>query len=311
MNQHDDSDPLASLEDWARKTERKVRRERRLGGFVSKLRYVVMAGVAVALLVAAIPLVRSMWPAAEAAAPAPTVSVDGVTATTSASAKPTGPFDGTAAANYPIGTRGITLPPVKAVAGFTASEVTAALGHVRDALVAGRLDQDMLVDHKPDDFLGLLAPTSRTEISKWFISGEFGSVATWIDPKVKLDPLNQPRVSGRITYKSVVDDGIRTLRVTTNFVWVYAFQGDFLDRPLALKHDEIVWDFPSAKNLRTRDQGMWVGPATSYGAWLDCSVADKGLLAPTPKGGGTLDQKEDQYSLAKPDHTLDIDDNCH
>ncbi|GAA2882966.1 hypothetical protein Acy02nite_05320 [Actinoplanes cyaneus] len=310
MNQHDDSDPLASLEDWARKTERKVRRQRRLGGFAAKLRYVVMAGVAVALIVAAIPLIRSVWPEGKtAAAPAPTI--DGVTATTSASAKPTGPFDGTAAASYPIGTQGITLPKATAVTGFTAVEVGAALKRVRDALVAGRLDQDMTVDHRPDDFLALLAPSSRTEVSKWFASGDFGSVATWIDPKVKLDPANQPRVSGRITYKSVVDDGIHTLRVTTNFVWVYAFQGEFLDRPLAVKHDEIVWNFPATKNLRTDDRGMWVGAANSYGAWLDCDGARRGLLAPTPKGGGTVTQTEDQDSLAKPDHALDIGDNCH
>jgi hypothetical protein len=309
MNQHDDSDPLASLEDWARKTERKVRRQRRLGGFAAKLRYVVMAGVAVALIVAAIPLVRSVWPAGKtAAAPAPTI--DGVTATTSASAKPAGPFDGTAAASYPIGTKGITLPKATAVTGFTAVEVGAALTKVRDALVAGRLDQDMTVDHRPDDFLALLAPNARTQIAKWFTSDDFSSLATWIDPKVKLDPGNQPRVSGRVTYKSVPDGKRRALRVTTNFVWVYAFQGEFAWRPLAVEHDEIAWDFPETENLRVADQGMWVHEAKSYGAWIDCVAADKGLVAPTPKGDGRGTDTEDPDSLAKPDHPMEIDDDC-
>jgi hypothetical protein len=59
MNQHDDSDPFASLEGWARRTERRVRRERRLGGFAAKLRNVVMVVVLAGLIVATIALVRS------------------------------------------------------------------------------------------------------------------------------------------------------------------------------------------------------------------------------------------------------------
>ncbi|MFI1988782.1 hypothetical protein [Actinoplanes sp. NPDC020271] len=309
MNQHDDSDPLASLEDWARKTERKVRRQRRLGGFAAKLRYVVPAAVLVALIVAAVPLVRSVWPQEKAAAPAPTV--DGVTATTSAGAAPTGPFDGTAAAGYPIGAKGITLPAAKEVTGFTAVEVGADLRKVRDALVAGRLDPHMTVEHRADEFLALLAPTSRAQIAKWFKSSAFATLATWIDPKVKLDPVNQPRVSGRVTYKSVSENGRNTLRVTTNFVWVYAFQGEFAWRPLAVQHDEITWDFPETGNLRAADKGMWVHGTHSYGAWIDCAAADKGLVAPTPKGDGGGVNTEDQDSLAEPDHPLDVGDDCH
>ncbi len=300
MNQHDDDDPLASLQDWARRTERKVQREQRFGGFAAKLRYVLMAAVVVALIAVTVPLLRSASSEREeAAAVAPTPPT------------PASPFEGTVAAGYPIGAQGITLPAARAVTGFTAAEVTAALARVRDALVAGRLDPDMTVDHRPDDFLGLLAPASRTQISKWFASDAFSSVATWIDPAVKLDAGNPPRVSGRMTYKSVVDGKIRTLRVTTNFVWVYAFQGEFAWRPLAVEHDEVVWDFPSTTNLRVADQGMWVRTAKSYGAWIDCAAAGKGLVAPTPKGDGRGAPPEDPDSLAKPDHALEIDDGCH
>ncbi|WP_436530335.1 hypothetical protein [Actinoplanes sp. HUAS TT8] len=308
MNEHDDLDPLAGLQDWARKTERKVRRQRRFGGFVSKLRYVVMAGVATALIVAAVPLIRSAWPDHTEAAPA---AVDGVTATTSASARPTSPFEGTAAATYPVGEKGITLPPAKAVTGFSAAEVTASLNQVRKALVAAHLDPDMTIRHKPDRFLALLSPTMRASTAGWFKDGTGRAVATWIDPAVKLDARNPPRVSGRVTYASVADGSYRTLRVTTNFVWVYAFEGDFAYKPLAVSHSEIVWDFPKAENMRAEDKGMWIQSNNGYNAWVDCAAIKKGLLAPTPKGGGGgRPDLEDEAAMAKADHSLDVPDDC-
>ncbi|GIE86298.1 hypothetical protein [Actinoplanes regularis] len=310
MSQHDDLDPIVNLQDWARRTERKVKRQRRFGGVVSKLRYVVAAVTLGALIWASVPLVREVWPR-ESAAPAPTPS--GITATTATRAETTSPFEGTAAATYPVGEKGITLPPARAVTGFSAAQVKADLELVRKAMVAGRLDPDMTVGHRPDDFLLMLAPSARAQIAKWFEGDTFVSLATWIDPAVRLDPKNEPRVSGRVTYRSVVEDGIRTLRITTNFVWVYAFEGEFLSGPLAVRHDQIDWDFPQTRNLRDADRGMWVHNATSYGAWLDCAAADKGLLAPTPKDatGTGLAGTEDQESLAKPDHPLEIGDNCH
>ncbi|GAA2688741.1 hypothetical protein [Actinoplanes palleronii] len=302
MNEHDEVDPFAELRDWGKKTERKVRRERQVRGAGKSLRYVVMAGVAGVMIAATVPVVRALWPAVSASAddtPAAAASSD------------TSPFTGTAAANYPIGEAGIVLPEVKAVTGFSATEVRTALNTVRAALVAGRLDEDTLVRHRKDEFLGLLAPNDRTSVAKWFGSASFGTVVTWIDPAVTLDPANRPRVSGRVTYKSVVDDGIRTIRVTTNFVWVYAFQGEFAFRPLAVEHEQVDWEFPDEDKVRPGDRGMWIGANTSYHAWIDFAAAKKGLLAPTPKDAGAgLPNAEDQESLAKPEHPLDIRDNC-
>jgi hypothetical protein len=316
MNQHDESDPIANLQDWGRKTERRVRWGRRL----KWLRHLVIVAVAVGLVAAAVPLIRSALPdspatpAATAAAAGPGVTAssgpDEATVTTTGSAAPAGPFDGTAAARYPIGEAGITLPPAKAVTGFSKLEVAEALTRVRTALVLGRLDHDMIVGHRNAGFLRLFAPSERTSLGKSFKAGSFTGYATWIDPAVKLDPKNEPRVSGRVTYRSVVDDGIRTLRVTTNFVWIYAFQGEFAYRPLALHHDQVDWDFPQEKNLRPEDRGMWIGAVKSYGAWVDCAAAKKGLLAPTPKGVGGLPDPEDPDQLAKPDHTLEVKDGC-
>jgi hypothetical protein len=89
-------------------------------------------------------------------------------------------------------------------------------------------------------------------------------MATWIDPAVRLDPREEPRVSGKVTYTSTIRDGRRELRITTNFVWVYAFEGT--DQPIVVIHDEIQWEFPSTKGLRADDHGMWIGDTKSYAA---------------------------------------------
>lgn len=332
MEQHDsrddrqdyEPDPFAGLERWAKDTERRVQRERRLGGLGRLggrvLRNVLIlagAGLAVALLVTAVPAVRSWLPNGSSssglddAVAYPTHSVPGgISVTTSVSAAPTDPFAGTPAATYPKGKAGITLPRATAVKGFTGAQVDAALQRVRAALVAGRLDRAMLVGHDPAAFVALVAPNERDDVAKWFTSDRFSSVATWIDPAVKLDPGEQPRVSGRVTYASVLLNGIQTLRVTTNFVWVYAFDG--ADHPLAVAHDEIRWDFPSTRNLRAGDKGMWIGDTRSYMAWVDCAASAKGLLAPTrpdttvpgPKNSGDPD------AFLRADHSLDIIDEC-
>jgi hypothetical protein len=187
--------------------------------------------------------------------------------------------------------------------------VSAALGKVRRALIASRLDDEMLTGHNPAGLLDLLAPNARARIVKSFEARTAGAFATWIDPAVRLDPGEQPRVSGRITYASTVVDGMRTLRVTTNFVFVYAFTG--AEHPLAAAHDELQWEFSSAKNLRAGDRGMWMGDATSYTALVDCDAASRGLLAPTVHPAEPEpDETEDPKELLSADHDLDIQDDC-
>jgi hypothetical protein len=102
-----------------------------------------------------------------------------------------GPFDNTVAVHYAIGKAGIVVPAAKAVDGLSASYVDAAL-KVRGALIAGRLDERMLVRHDTSGFAALLAPFQWT----WARDMRLGAVTTWIDPAVKLDPRYPPRVSG-------------------------------------------------------------------------------------------------------------------
>jgi hypothetical protein len=317
VDQNDENgqqDPFAELENWAKQTERRVRREGRRG-IVRKVASWGFGAVVVALLVvASIPLVREFRTGPSGAAPAvtyPTQAVpSGVTVTTSASAKPSDPFEGTPAAAYPKGAAGITLPPAKAVEGFTATQVRDSLQKVHQALVATHLDHAMLVDHKPGTFLAMLAPGQRDDIGGWFRTRDFTTLAVWIDPAVKLDPGQQPRVSGRVTYSSVLVDGRRTLRITTNFIWVYAFTGT--EEPIAAAHDEVRWEFSWSPRLRASDHGMVIAKTDGYNAWVDCAAAAKGLLAPTrtqTAPAPTNSESDDEYLRA--DHSLDIGDNCH
>ena len=316
MDQSDDQpDPFAGLEDWAKEAERRVRRESRRAGrgrLLPRAALIVVAVLGAVAVAAALPTVRSWLPGASAASTVayPTASVPpGITVTTSQSAAPTDPFADTPAATYPKGAAGITLPPARAVTGFTEAQVAAALRQVRAAMIATHLDDRMLIGHDPATLLGMLAPNARAQIRGWFKTSDFDTLAVWIDPSVRLDPREQPRVSGRITYASVISDGLRTLRVTTNFVWVYAF--DLPEDPLAVQHDETAWEFPSTRNLRAGDRGMWVRNTKGYSALIDCAAAAHGLLAPTrvpvaPQPNDT----EDPKNYLRADHSLDIGDDC-
>lgn len=264
------------------------------------------------MFVALVPLILASCTPAVTPTAYPKESVpSGESILSTESAAPAGPFDGTPAENYAKGASGISLPAAKAVTGFTQAEVGKALKQVRRALVAGRLDHAMLVSHRPAIFLGLLAPSERKSIEKWFHNADFQTIATWIDPAVRLDPDEQPRVSGRVTYSSVKEDGLRTLRITTNFIWVYAFAGE--GQPIAAVHDEVQWDFPDPDRIRPADRGMWIGDSRSYSAWMDCDAAKKGLLAPgkrkmepNPQPSAT----EDAADFLRADHSLDIADDC-
>lgn len=321
-----DVDPFHGLEGWAKDVERRAKRAQRLHRlrsiFVRRRRapreprvrgragsVLWVAGIVV---VSGLALATTQHLASRPPSGAyPTQSAPaGVYATTTATAAPTDPFEGTPAAGYPQGDAGITLPPAVAVTGFSAAQVDSALRQVRAALVAGRLDPAMLRDHSTAAFESLLAPNDRTYVHQWFLTWRFRDVATWIDPKVTLDPHQPPRVSGRVTFASVGVNGVPTLQVTTNFVWVYPF----VDGPqrVAAVHDDIRWDFAPEKRVRRADAGMWVGEARSYFAWIDCAAWDRGLLAPDESafGGALPAGAEDPDAVLRPDHSLDIVNDC-
>jgi len=296
MAQEDPPDPFTELASWAATTERRVRGSRRRERLVKLIPLLVTGVLAIVVLVVAVrPMLSSSGPG---------VVIPTVPVVTRAD-----PFAGTPAENYPSGAAGITLPAAAAVDGFSAAQVGAALDQVRRAMIAGRLDDRMLTGHDPSRLIALLAPNQRGPVGAAFRSAKFAGYATWIDPAVPLDARQDPRVAGRLTVASTTLDGIRTLRVTSNFIWVYAF--DRADHPVAATHDEVQWEFPAGTNLRAGDQGMWIGDTKSYTALVDCAASDRGLLAPTrPDDGRAGPSSEDPEKLLSADHALDIGDNC-
>ncbi len=237
----------------------------------------------------------------------------GIAATSTAKAQVGGTFAGTPAADYPEGAAGITLPAAAASGVFTAKQVSDALTSVKKALIAGRLDNAMLVNRNPTPFLNLLAPDAKPGMRKDFSSADFSVYATQFSPLAKPAKI-APRVKGRISYQVTTDeDGFPVIEINTNFVWVYAF-----DRPasspgdnLVVVHDELVWQVPQASKVAKSSRGLWLSDGQSYASNMDCSQFDKGLIAPgvqklvTGKG-----DDEDPDSMFDPDRALDVGNNC-
>ncbi|WP_262287277.1 hypothetical protein [Micromonospora sp. MA102] len=246
----------------------------------------------------------------------PTVSPPaGIQATTAASPPPAaGPFDGTPASTFPEGAAGITLPAAKATGGFTAKQVSAALTKIRTALVTARLDRTFMTAKDRERLVRQFAPADRQHVRDELSDAEFVSLATRLAPGARLLP-DQPRVKGRVTYRATRDDqGIRVLRVTTNFVWAYAFQGPRVvpGDEVVVVHDTLVWEMPHPDDVRSRDNGLWVTDIRSYVANVDCAAIHKGLLDVGKGGDGkpVASPTPDADSLYDPDRSLDIPDTC-
>jgi hypothetical protein len=244
--------------------------------------------------------------------PVPTGAVpSGISATSDATAAPTGPFVGTPAAEYPEGEDGITMPPAAAVTGFSKSAVAAALAEVKKGLIAARLDPKMLVERDPSDLLALLAQDSRDGIRKDFTSNNFFTFASQIAPGYDLTS-DEVRVRGRVTFRASTEGDIRLLEVITNFVWVYPFSGE-LKEPgdhLVIVHDEVHWVFPVEADVERSSRGMWINEASGYVSNIDCSQLDRSLLAlgkPQLVPGGA---DEDPDAMFDPNRSLEIEDTC-
>jgi hypothetical protein len=231
----------------------------------------------------------------------------GISATSTAKAAPTGPFEHTPAAEYPEGEAGITLPDAAAVTGFTESQVAADLQLVRKGLIAGRLDPTMLVTHDPSTLLNLLAPDNRTSIrTDYFDKNNFMSVATEIADGYSLttDPI---RVKGRVTFRPTTQDGVRALEVITNFVWVYPFSGELREPGdhLVVVHDEVHWLFPHEADVVKTGRGMWIYESQAYASNIDCALLNQSLIAlgkPQFVPGAGHD---DGNTAFDPNHSLD------
>jgi hypothetical protein len=222
------------------------------------------------------------------------------------------PYDRTPAQLYPQGEAGILTPAATPVAGFTTAQITAALDTVKKAMIAGRLDTKMLVDHNTATFLALFNPEDRKEVEKYFKEEDFFTFATQLAPGHALTA-DGIRVKGTTTLEAdKTEQGVRLLKVKTNYVWVYPFSGALKDPGdhLVVIHDEVEWVFPSPSDVNKNAQGMYLNAFQGYASNMDCALLDSNLIGlgkPRVVPGGS---KQDDNAAFDPTHTLNITDTC-
>lgn len=209
------------------------------------------------------------------------------TVPTSRIGEPRDLFAGTPAEDFQVGAAAIVLPSAAPQGRFSAAEVRAALAQVRKALVAARLDLAMQVgDAEP--FLALLAPDSRRERAHDFEGPEFLHYATRIGTHGPRS--DEVRAQGTMRYRATRNDaGVPVLEITTEYVWVYAF-----DIPrttpdaagLAAIRDKVVWHVPPADAVPARERGLWLVSAQAGTSNVDCSSLAEGFFTVQPWMGG-------------------------
>jgi hypothetical protein len=221
------------------------------------------------------------------------------------------PFAGTAAESLPVGEAGIVVPAATAVPGFTEAEVAAALETVRQALIAGRLDERMLYDHDRSALRALFSPSGAQDLDRMFADDLGGIVATMIAPGHTLT--DQIRVSGTMSFTGVVIDDIRWLEVHTVFVWVYPFPGTSRqpgDRLVTVR-DDIYWLFPAAEDVVPEDAGMYLdGRSTSFAHNIDCDLLERSLVALGRPRVGVVGEEIDPDALLDPTSTVRLPETC-
>jgi hypothetical protein len=272
----------------------------------AKIVSVLGSVVIIALIIGAIKVIPTLLNASGGTSH-PTAAVpSGDSATSTASAAPTQPFQDTPAATYPEGEAGITLPAAKAVTGFNKAQVAAGLEKVKAALIATRLAPKMLVERDNSQLIGMLAQDARTGIRKDFTDGQFFSYATQIAPGFSLTS-DKVRVKGRVTFRATKENDIRLLEVITKFVWVYPFSGE-LKEPgdhLVIVQDEVHWVIPVEADVEKSSRGLWINSAESFASNIDCDLLDKSLLAlgkPQYIPGGDT---QDDDAMFNPDAAID------
>ncbi|MFU8871258.1 hypothetical protein [Micromonospora sp. SL4-19] len=191
------------------------------------------------------------------------------------------------AADFAVGEAAIVLPPVAAAEPFSAAEVRAALTQVRKALVEARIDLSMQLGD-PEPFLALLAPATRGERARDFEDYTFLHYATRIDSRGPRS--DEVRAKGAMSYRATTnDEGIQVLEITTEYVWVYAF-----DIPrttpdgagLAAIRDKVVWQVPQAASVPATERGLWLTSAEAGTSNVECSRLTEGYLTVQPWMGG-------------------------
>ena len=193
------------------------------------------------------------------------------------------PFAGTPAEDFAEGADGIVLPAAEPVGEFSAQEVAEALEQVRRALIAARLDETMLIDHDPEEFLSLLAPDQRLAVQGALETGEAGNVVSRISDGVEPMPY-MPRVETLISYAAeTVQGGDQVIRIITDSVWVYPLSIRN-SAALVVVRDERVWRVRGEDWLES-SQGLWLSSSEASVWGADCDAFEEGVLRPAGGSG--------------------------
>lgn len=224
------------------------------------------------------------------------------------------PFAASPAATFAEGADGIALPEPRQVGDFSADQVADALAQVRDAMVAARIEQTMLVERDPEPFLALMSPHNQSFLRDDFESGAFGYFATQLVDGAQL-AVPSPRVEGEITYEATTDsEDIRVIEIVTSFVWAYAFEVPGNDPELdgiVVVRDELVWHMPAEDDVLADSAGLWLWEGEAYAWGIDCDAFDQSLIGPqTEPGDGIGGPPDDESEIYDPDGSLDIPDTC-
>ncbi len=139
------------------------------------------------------------------------------------------PFDGSPAADYADGAKGLVMPPAKAVGGLGKKDVAKALDRVRALLKASNLDHRTLIEGDPKPFARLLHPEERKRFLKGIArgkpkKGEFNT-RYWLTsfaPKSTELATDVIKVHGRTKLSSFKENGFSGARVKVNYLFVYA-----------------------------------------------------------------------------------------
>jgi hypothetical protein len=245
----------------------------------------------------------------------PTISQpSGVSATSTATARAAGPFEGTPAATFPEAADGLTMPTATAVKGWSAKQVGTHLAQVKKALEIMLLDERALIRHDPAEVLRMFAPADRSWIEESYTKPAEGVLGPLISGTARLSQ-HEPRIKGRTTVRGITDDGLHPLEIITNYVVVYPFDVQDLgpESRTAVFHVDIVWRIYPEDEVYERDQGLTIEEANNYMYGMDCAEADRGFLAPSPPldgPGGLAGPHDDPDSFYDPERSLEVGDGC-
>jgi hypothetical protein len=204
---------------------------------------------------------------------------------------PADPFAGTPAEHWNSGASGIAAPAARAAGSFPAWRVEQAYAMTRKLLIAADLDKKTLLGGTPTAFENLLTPQQRAEFRaglnktgvdskgqessrSWLVSFFPGS-AQLIGSVIK--------VHGAMSAKSVTEHGEHVLRVTVDYIFVYAIQPP---------HQPWDWMRVVAQESGSVEFGYWAQGRTPFDPWVlvapfvapaDCASND-GYVHPSYPG---------------------------